>query len=115
MRDENKFGRLADFAKVLPKIRRRVARDIRVADLPREKVLATVVRLLQRTFIRIGNEEYARENKSFGLTTMKNRHVKVKGTQLRFRFRGKSGRQHEVEVSDPRIAKIVSKCQDLPG
>ena len=115
VRDENKFGRLAAFAKALPKIRRRVAQDLKLPGLPREKVLATVVRLLQRTFIRIGNEEYARENKSFGLTTMKNRHVKVKGTQLRFRFRGKSERQHEVEVSDPRIAKIVSKCQDLPG
>src|SRR5256885_7640429 len=84
VRDENKFGRLAAFAKALPKIRRRVAQDLKLPGLPREKVLATVVRLLQRTFIRIGNEEYARENKSFGLTTMKNRHVKVKGTQLRF-------------------------------
>jgi len=83
--------------------------------LPRQKVLATVVRLLERTFIRIGNEEYARDNKSFGLTTIKNRHVKVKGDHLRFRFRGKSGRQHEVAITDRRIAKIVSKCQDLPG
>jgi len=115
VRDENKFGRLAEFAKTLPKIRRRVARDITLADLPREKVLATVVRLLEQTFIRIGNEEYARENKSFGLTTIKNRHVTVKGPHLRFRFRGKSGRQHEVDMTDRRIAKIVSKCQDLPG
>jgi Topoisomerase IB len=83
--------------------------------LPREKVLATVVRLLERTFIRIGNDEYARENKSFGLTTMKNRHVTVKGPRMRFQFRGKSGRQHEVDVTDRRIAKIVAKCQDLPG
>src|SRR5437762_1807601 len=115
VRDENKFDRLAEFAKTLPKIRRRVARDITLADLPREKVLATVVRLLERTFIRIGNEEYARENKSFGLTTIKNRHVTVKGAHLRFRFRGKSGRQHQVDVTDRRIAKIVAKCQDLPG
>ncbi|HEX4708683.1 MAG TPA: DNA topoisomerase IB [Candidatus Udaeobacter sp.] len=115
VRDENKFGRVAAFATALPKIRRRVTQDVKLPGLPREKVLATVVRLLERTFIRIGNEEYARENKSFGLTTMKNRHVKVKGTQLRFRFRGKSGRQHEVQVSDSRIAKIVAKCQDLPG
>jgi len=115
VRDENKFGRVAAFAKALPKIRRRVTQDVKLPGLRREKVLATVVRLLERTFIRIGNEEYARENKSFGLTTMQNRHVKVKGTQLRFRFRGKSGRQHEVQVSDPRIAKIVAKCQDLPG
>jgi len=115
LRDENKFDRLADFAKALPKIRRRVAQDMRLPGLPREKVLATVVRLLERTFIRVGNEEYARENKSFGLTTIKNRHVKVKGDHLRFRFRGKSGRQHEVAITDRRIAKIVSKCQDLPG
>jgi DNA topoisomerase I len=115
VRDENKFERLADFARALSKIRRRVSQDMRLPGLPREKVLATVVRLLERTFIRIGNQEYARENKSFGLTTMKDRHVKVKGSRLRFRFRGKSGRQHELDVTDPRIAKIVSKCQDLPG
>jgi DNA topoisomerase-1 len=115
IRDENKFARLADFAKALPKIRRRVQHDIKLRGLPREKVLATVVRLLARTFIRIGNDEYARANKSFGLTTMKNRHVAVKGARLRFRFRGKSGRQHEVDVTDQRIAKIVAKCQDLPG
>src|SRR6266536_905862 len=115
LRDENKFGRLADFAKALPKIRQRVAHDMRLPGLPREKVLATVVRLLERTFIRIGNSEYARENKSFGLTTMQGRHVTVKGARLRFRFRGKSGRQHEVDVTDRRIANIVSKCQDLPG
>jgi DNA topoisomerase-1 len=83
--------------------------------LPQNKVLATVVHLLQRTFIRVGNEEYARENKSFGLTTMKDRHVDIKGSKLRFRFRGKSGKQHEVDMEDRRIAKIVSKLQDLPG
>jgi DNA topoisomerase-1 len=88
---------------------------MRLPGLPRQKVLATVVRLLERTFIRVGNEEYARENKSFGLTTMRTRHVTVKGDRLRFRFRGKSGRQHEVDITDRRIAKIVSKCQDLPG
>jgi DNA topoisomerase-1 len=115
IRDENKFARLADFATALPKIRRRVTHDMRLPGLSREKVLAAVVRLLERTFIRIGNAEYARENKSFGLTTMKNRHVAVKGAHLRFRFRGKSGRQHEVGVTDRRIAKIVAKCQDLPG
>ncbi len=115
IRDENKFERLTDFAKALPNIRRRVAWDIKLPGLPRQKVLATIVRLLERTFIRIGNEEYARENKSFGLTTMKNRHATAKGAQVRFRFRGKSGRQQEVEVTDRRIAKIVSKCQDLPG
>src|SRR5213596_3982162 len=115
IRDENKFGRLADFAKALPQIRKRVDHDIKLTGLPREKVLATVVRLLERTFIRIGNDEYARENKSFGLTTMQGRHVTVKGDRLLFRFRGKSGRQHEVDITDRRISKIVSKCQDLPG
>src|SRR5205823_2232784 len=114
-RDENKFDRLAQFAKALPNIRRRVAQDLKLPGLPREKVLATIVRLLERTFIRIGNEEYARENKSFGLTTFKNRHVKVKGAQVLFRFRGKSARHHEVDVTDGRVAKVIAKCQDLPG
>jgi len=115
VRDENKFDRLAGFAKALPNIRRRVARDLKSPGLPQQKVLATIVRLLERTFIRIGNEEYARDNKSFGLTSFKNRHVKVKGAQILFRFRGKSGRQHEVDVTDRRVAKIVAKCQDIPG
>jgi DNA topoisomerase-1 len=115
LRDENKFDRLAAFAKALPNIRRRIAKDLKLPGLPRRKVLATVVRLLERTFIRIGNKEYGRENKSFGLTTMQDRHVTVKGDRLRFRFRGKSGRAHEVDMTDRRIAKIVSKCQDLPG
>jgi DNA topoisomerase I len=115
LRDENKFERLAEFGKALPQIRRRVDQDMKLPGLPQQKVLATIVRLLERTLIRIGNEEYARENKSFGLTTIKNRHVKVKGAHLRFRFRGKSGRQHEVDVTDRRIAEIVAKCQDLPG
>jgi DNA topoisomerase-1 len=115
VRDENKFDRLAQFAKALPNIRRRVTQDLKLPALPRQKVLATLVRLLERSFIRIGNEEYARENKSFGLTTLKNRHVKVKGAQVVFRFRGKSGRQHEVDVTDRRVAKVIAKCQDLPG
>jgi DNA topoisomerase I len=115
VRDENKFARLADFAKALPQIRKRVQHDIKLPGLPREKVLATVVRLLERTFIRIGNDEYARQNKSFGLTTIKDRHVTVRGAHLRFRFRGKSGRQHEVDMRDGQVAKIVSKLQDLRG
>lgn len=115
LRDENKFDRLSQFAKALPNIRRRVAQDLKLSDLPRRKVLATIVRLLERTFVRIGNEEYARENKSFGLTTLKHRHVKVKGAQVRFQFRGKSGRQHEVDVTDRRVAKVIEQCQDLPG
>src|SRR5438045_6651236 len=115
IRDENKYDRLVNFGKALPKIRRRLKKDLALSSLPRQKVLATIVQLLERTLIRVGNEEYARENKSFGLTTIKNRHVTVKGARLRFRFRGKSGRQHEVDVTDRRIANIVSKCQDLPG
>src|SRR6476620_5982654 len=115
VRDENKYGRITEFAKALPKIRSRVTQDIRLADLPREKVLATVVRLLERTFMRIGNEEYARFNKSFGITTMRDRHVTVKGSHLLFRFRGKSGREYEVGLTDQRVAKIVSNLQDLPG
>src|SRR5207302_2528498 len=115
VRDENKYDRMIAFGKALPKIRKRVARDLKLPGLPQNKVLATVVELLERTIIRIGNEEYARDNKSFGLTTMKDRHVEVKGSKLRFRFRGKSGREHEVDITDRRIAKIVSKLQDLAG
>ena len=115
VRDENKFGRLAQFAKALPNIRRRVTQDLKLPGLPRQKVLATIVRLLERTFIRIGNEEYARENKSFGLTTLKNRHVKVKGAQVLFRFRGKSGRQHEVDVTDRRVAKSLRSARTYLG
>jgi DNA topoisomerase-1 len=115
VRDENKFDRLAKFARTLPNIRRRAAQDLKLPGLPRRKVLATIVSLLERTFIRIGNEEYARDNKSFGLTTLKDRHVKVKGAMVRFRFQGKSGRHHEVDVTDRRVAKVVAKCQDLPG
>jgi DNA topoisomerase I len=115
VRDENKYDRIISFGKALPKIRRRITRDLKLPGLPRNKVLATVVQLLESTFIRVGNEEYARENKSFGLTTMKDRHVEVKGSKLRFRFRGKSGRDHDVDVTDRHIAKIISKLQDLPG
>src|SRR4030095_9469092 len=107
--NKNMLCRLAQFAEALPNIRRRVAQDLKLPGLPRRKVLATIVRLLERTFIRIGNEEYARENKSFGLTTMKNRHVKVKGAQVRFRFRGKSKRQHEEDLSDRRAATVLAQ------
>src|SRR6266436_2733019 len=115
VRDENKFGRLTEFAKALPNIRRRITGDMKLNGLPREKILAAIVRLLDRTFMRIGNEEYARFNKSFGITTMRDRHVTVRGAHLLFRFRGKSGREHEVGLTDQRIAKIVSNLQDLPG
>jgi DNA topoisomerase I len=114
-RAENKYDRMLSFGKALPKIRRQVNKDMGLRDLPQDKVLATVVHLLGRTFIRIGNEEYARENKSFGLTTMRNRHVDVKGAKLSFRFRGKSGVQHEIDVDDRRLANIIRKLQDLPG
>lgn len=114
-RDENKYDRMLVFGKVLPKIRRRVKKDLALRGLPRNKVLATVVQLLERTFIRIGNEEYARENKSFGLTTMRTRHVEVEWAKLSFSFFGKSGVKHEVDVSDRRLAKIIRKLQDLPG
>ena len=115
MRDENKYERIVSFGKALPKIRRRVSKDLSLPGLPRNKVVAAIVQLLEDSFIRVGNEEYARENKSFGLTTMQDRHVDVKGSKMRFRFRGKSGIKHDVDVTDRRIAKIVLKLQDLPG
>jgi DNA topoisomerase-1 len=114
-RDEAKYERLVSFARTLPKIRAQVAEDLRRPGLCREKVLATVVKFLEVSLIRIGNDEYARENGSFGLTTMRNRHVEVEGSTVTFEFRGKSGKKHQVAVSDRRLAKIVSKCQDLPG
>ena len=115
VRDATKYARLAAFGRALARIRRQVSRDLARPRLPREKVLATVVRLLERTFVRIGNEEYARENSSFGLTTLRERQVRVRGSQLRFRFRGKSGVLHEVALNDPRIARIVRQMQELPG
>jgi DNA topoisomerase I len=115
VRDENKYDRILIFAEALPKIRRRVKKDLALPGLPRNKILAAIVELLERTFIRVGNEEYARDNKSFGLTTMQDRHVDVKGSKMRFRFRGKSGRDHEIDISDRRIAKIISNLQDLRG
>jgi DNA topoisomerase-1 len=115
VRDEAKFDRLIDFAAALPRIRRRVARDLARPGLPVEKVLATVVRLLDESSIRIGNEEYARKNRSFGLTTLRNRHVDITGATLRFSFTGKSGRRHTVGVRDRRLARIVKRLQDLPG
>src|SRR5580700_1343839 len=115
VRDEAKFSRMVAFATVLPIIRRQVEKDLRRPGLPKEKVLATVVRLLETSFIRVGNDEYARENDSFGLTTLKNRHVEIEGARLRFHFRGKSGLKHTIELSDRRLAGIVKRCQDLPG
>jgi len=115
VRDENKYGRILAFAKALPLIRQRVDSDLRLPGLPRDKILATVVRLLETSHIRVGNEEYARQNKSFGLATLRNRHVNVSGSMIRFEFRGKSGVQHALDISDRRLAKIIKRCQDLPG
>jgi DNA topoisomerase-1 len=114
-RDDAKFERLIDFARVLPRIRERCEADLAKPGLSREKVLAAVVRLLETTLIRVGNDEYARLNRSFGLTTLRSRHARVTGTQVLFRFRGKSGRQHEVGLRDRRLASIVRRCQELPG
>ncbi|HWA38847.1 MAG TPA: DNA topoisomerase IB [Burkholderiales bacterium] len=115
VRDESKYERVADFLHALPRIRRRVRRDLARPGLPREKVLAAVVRLLETTFMRVGNEAYARENESYGLTTLRVRQVRVRGGRLRFEFRGKSGVEHRIEVADPRLARIVRHMQDLPG
>ncbi|GAC1392015.1 MAG: DNA topoisomerase IB [Ktedonobacteraceae bacterium] len=115
IRDETKYDRMAAFGKALPLVRERVEHDLKRMGLPREKVLATVVRLLDTTSMRIGNEEYARENGSFGLTTMRDNHVEIEGTNVQFHFRGKSGKEHMIDVKDRRIAKIIKRCQDLPG
>jgi DNA topoisomerase-1 len=115
VRDETKYERLLLFGTALKGIRERVEADLGRPGLPREKVLATIVRLMERTLIRVGNEEYARENHSYGLTTMREKHVSVTGSTVTFRFRGKSGRQHTVGVQDRRLARIVARCQDLPG
>src|ERR1043166_9404457 len=115
VRDDTKYVRMVAFARALPKIRRRVERDLKPPGLPRNKVLATVIKLLEVSLIRVGNEEYARENKSFGLTTLRNRHVEINGSKLYFKFRGKSGREHEIEIKNERLARIVKTCQDLPG
>ena len=115
MRDENKFGRMMDFARALPRIRRRVGRDLSRRGMPREKVLATVVGLLEASLIRVGNDEYARQNNSYGLTTMRNRHARVTGEKIRFTFPGKSGKRHEIDVRDPQLARIVRRCQEMPG
>jgi DNA topoisomerase I len=115
VRDETKYGRLFHFGSSLSRIRERVDADLSLPGLPREKVLATIVRLLETTLIRVGNEEYARANGSFGLTTMLEHHVKVEGAKLNFRFSGKSGKSHTIQVIDRRLARLVKRIQDLPG
>ena len=114
-RDENKYERMIQFGKTLPRIRARVDADLRRNGPSRERVLATVVRLLERSLIRVGNEEYAKENESYGLTTLRSRHVRLAGERVRFRFRGKSGVEHDVELRDRRVARVIRELQDLPG
>ena len=114
-RDRSKFRRMLEFSEVLPRLRERIERDLRAGHLSRRQLVATVIRLLDKTLIRVGNDEYARENRSFGLTTLRRRHVRVNGSEVRFTFRGKSGVEHEVALTDGRLAKIIQRCQDLPG
>jgi DNA topoisomerase I len=115
LRDANKFDRMATFARVLPRLRHRVAIDLRRDDLPREKVIATIVRLLETTYARIGNAEYAQQNGSFGLTTLRNRHVEVTGSTVRFLFKGKSGREVSVGLTDRRVAAVIKRREELRG
>ena len=115
VRDETKYAKMLAFARALPKIRRQIEEDLRLPGLSRRKVLAAVVRLLETTLIRVGNDEYARANNSYGLTTMQDKHVQVNGSHVQFKFRGKSGKWHAIELSDRRLARIVARCQDLPG
>lgn len=112
---QKKFERMMVFAQVLPKIRSRVRSDLSKQGLTREKVLATVIWLLENTLIRVGNEEYVEDNKSYGLTTLKNRHVDVSKEEIRFAFKGKSGVYHNVQIKSKRVAKVIKQCQDLPG
>jgi DNA topoisomerase-1 len=115
VRDETKYHRLIGFAQALPAIRARTTRDLRNPKLTREKVLAAVVQLLEKTLIRVGNDEYARENRSFGLTTLRDGHVAVNGGKVRFSFRGKSGVEHDIQLDDRRLARIIKACRDIPG
>ena len=113
--DRSKFRHMLVFSDVLPRLRERIERDLAGEELTRKQILATVIRLLDKTLIRVGNDEYAKENKSFGLTTLRRRHVEVAGSEMRFSFRGKSGVDHEVSITDKRLARIIQRCQDLPG
>jgi DNA topoisomerase-1 len=114
-RDATKYDRMQSFGEALPKIRARVTRDLGLPAMPRDKLLAAVVRLLDSTLIRVGSVEYARDNRSYGLTTLRKKHLEVRSGQVRFRFRGKSGIEHDVAIDDPRVARIVRRCMDLPG
>jgi DNA topoisomerase-1 len=114
-RDADKYAHLLEFGLVLPRIRKQVARDLALPGVPKERVLATSVRLLETTLMRVGNEEYARENSSYGLTTLRSKHAHVDGRGLRFVFTGKSGQEHEITVADPRLVRIIRRLDDLPG
>jgi DNA topoisomerase-1 len=115
VRDSSKYDKVFEFGRALPKIRERTDADLALRGMPREKLLATLVRLLETTLIRVGNEEYVKQNQSYGLTTMQNEHVEVHGSEVEFHFRGKSGKTHHINLKDRRLAKIVRKCQELPG
>ena len=115
VRDQAKYDKMISFAQALPTIRRRTAADLAKPGLPREKVLAAVVRIMEKTLIRVGNDEYANQNDSYGLTTLQDHHADVDGHKVTFEFKGKSGREHEIDLEDKRLAKIVEHCQDLPG
>jgi DNA topoisomerase I len=115
VRDQTKYGRMLAFGAALEKIRKRIEQDLELPDLSRKKVLAAVVQVLESTCMRIGNDEYKNQNNSFGLTTLQDKHVKVERNKIRFKFRGKSGQQQDIEIDDPRLAKIVRKCRDIPG
>lgn len=114
-RDSNKYNRVIDFGQALPKIRQQTAKDLRQEGLPKTKVLAAIVQLLEKTLIRVGNEEYAADNKHYGLTTMRDKHVEVAGSTIHFDFTGKSGVEHDIMLKDVRLAHIVKQCQELPG
>ena len=115
VRDEAKFGKMLMFSRALPLIRTRIEEDLKLPGLPRERVLAAIVRLMELTLFRVGNSEYAKENKSYGLTTLRDRHVAIEGGRIHISFRGKSGIQHQTDINDRRLAKIVKNCRDLPG
>ncbi|MFL5296494.1 MAG: DNA topoisomerase IB [Phenylobacterium sp.] len=114
-RDAHKYDRLIAFGRALPRLRARVERDLALRGLPRDKVLAAVIRVMEITLIRVGNEEYAKANKSFGLTTLRDRHAKIEGGHAKFEFRGKSGKVHQTGFNDRRLARVVKACQDVPG
>jgi DNA topoisomerase I len=115
VRDEAKYDRMIAFARTLPKIHRAVARDLKKKAMTKEHVLAALVRVMEKTLIRVGNEEYAKQNDSYGLTTLEDKHARIRGGKVRFEFRGKSGKEHEIDLEDPRLAQIVKRCQELPG